>query len=55
MWVISAGWRIVIADRKISIEYRVKRVKEKREKVAFFFLFNYPTKVYTNYLVEIFL
>ncbi|GAJ03208.1 unnamed protein product [marine sediment metagenome] len=27
MWVISVGWRIVIADRKISIEYRVKKDK----------------------------
>ena len=26
MWVVSAGWRIVIADRKISIEYRVKKL-----------------------------
>ncbi|MBA7550580.1 hypothetical protein ES705_43099 [subsurface metagenome] len=28
MCVISAGWRIVIADRKISIEYRVKKEKK---------------------------
>ena len=35
MWVISAGWRIVIADRKISIEYRVKKEKENKLKDKF--------------------
>ena len=29
-WVISAGWCIVMADRKISIAYRVKKEKENK-------------------------
>jgi len=28
--------------------YRVKKAKEKMEKVAFFFVSNYLTEVYTN-------
>ncbi|MBA7661489.1 hypothetical protein ES703_69507 [subsurface metagenome] len=34
--------------RVYSIEYRVKKEKGKIEKVAFFFISNYPTKVYIN-------
>ena len=30
--------------RVYSIEYRVKKAKEKVEKVAFFFISNYPIK-----------
>ena len=33
---------------KESIEYRVKKEKEKIEKSSVLFLSNYPTKVYTN-------
>ena len=31
-----------------SIEYQVKKEKKRYRKVVFFFLSNYPTKVYTN-------
>jgi hypothetical protein len=34
--------------RVYSIEYRVKKEKKRYKKVEFFFLSNYPTKVYTN-------
>ena len=30
MWFINAGWRIVMADRKISIAYRVLREEQRR-------------------------
>jgi len=30
MRVISAGWHMVIADRKSSIEYRFKKKREKK-------------------------
>ena len=34
--------------RAYSIEYRVKKEKNKYKKVTFFFLSKYPTKFYSN-------
>ena len=39
--------------KKAEKQYRVKKEKEKIEKVAFFFLSNYLTKVYTNEHINI--
>ncbi len=50
MWVISAGWRIVIADRKISIEYRVK--KEKKSSIFLIYITT-PLKVTVTFVSRI--
>jgi len=34
--------------RIYNIDYRVKKEKKRYKRVVFFFLSNYPTKVYTN-------
>jgi len=40
-----------VQDIKESIEYRVKKKKKRYKKVVFFFLSNYPAKVYVNFIV----
>ena len=35
-------------QNQIRVEYRVRKAKEKIEKAVFFFLSNYPTKVFIN-------
>ena len=49
----SGNYNYSIIGRKVQgkKQYRVKKDKEKIEKVAFFFLSNYPAKIYTNYSI----